>query len=692
MTARHAAGVRPLLLTLPILLIALVAGAVELPELPGKDPALLELPACGHRMGHLLRTGEGQAGQTEWLARYYEIEGSLDFDAERFHGTVRAYVTPASAVDHLVLDAFDTLSDIEVRVDGMTATWSRLDEHTIDIEVPDAAVGVENVVEVDYVAAPNYVGFGAFWFPVYMDTEGNEYKMCQTMTETQNAGTWWPCIDRLTHKPDSLALAITVPDTMIVASNGLLEALDEPGDGGAGTRTYRWRERHPIATYLVSITVAPYYSPGGDGMPWIEAYDLDGVPGGDTMPLHYYIRPHHLEAAERNLPWIEDMLDAFRERFGEYPFVDEKYGIAEFSFLGGMEHQTISSVGPLTVAGDDSLSYVQSHELGHQWFGDKVSPATWEDIWLNEGFATYCEALYYEHFGRYTAGEYMKLRRRLPGDALFDGSVYDPPATFGTTSYWKGGWVLHMLRGRVGDDTFFDLMRTWAQDTPHPGGVATTADFKTVAESVTGLDLTAFFDSWVYGTGRPVYSVEWMSSENGGDWNFGLLIQQTQTGALFSDSLDIKVEFAAGARADTVVRVQPAGSLNIYNWDFAAEPIGVSLDPNDRLLFNLLPSESSTSPITILGPSPNPMVGTTGSEIRLVARESGSYLVDIYDVLGRRVKVLDRGRFDVDLAGVVLKWDGRDDRGERQGNGVYLVRVRLNNHQETRKLIYIPTG
>ncbi len=690
MTARHARGGLPLFCTILILLVAAGASATDLPELPGKDPSLHQQLHCGHRMGHLHRSGEGQPGQTEWSARYYEIEGSLDFAAERFHGTVRAYLTPIAGVDHLVLDAFDTLSDIEIRVDGVPTTdWSRLDGRTIDIPMPTAALGVENVVEVSYEAAPNYIDFGAFWFPVYQDTTGYEYKMCQTMTETQNAGTWWPCIDRLTHKPDSLALAITVPDTMLVASNGILEALDEPGDGGAGTRTYRWRERYPIATYLVSITVAPYYSPAEDGLPWIEEYDLDGIEGGETLPLHYFIRPHHLEAAQRNLPWIEDMLDAFRERFGEYPYIDEKYGIAEFSFLGGMEHQTISSVGPLVVAGSDSLSYVQSHELAHQWFGDAVSPATWEDIWLNEGFATYGEAIYYEHFGRYTAGEYMKLRRRLPGDALFEGSVYAPTQTFGTTSYWKGGWVLHMLRELVGDDAFFTLMRSWVHETPHPGGVATTAEFQTAAETVTGHDLDAFFDRWVYGTGRPVYSVEWSSSGGDGDWDLAVLLEQAQAGPLFPDSLDIQVEFADGARADTVIRVQPAADLNSYHWSFDDVPVALNLDPGHRLLFNEIPSQT-TGAVTLYAPFPNPMIGSATATISLAVREPGSLLVEIYDVLGRRVTTLAKG-VQSDVTALELEWSGKDDAGERQGNGVYLVRARLGNYQETRKLIYMPT-
>ncbi|MBM4117248.1 M1 family metallopeptidase [bacterium] len=399
------------------LLLALPAAALAEEPVTDKLREDGRLPLCGHARGVFGRSGEGQPGQTEWRARYYEISGSLDFAALAFSGRVRAFLTPIAVADSLVLDAFDTLTPSAVRVDGAPATWRRLDERTIAIATPGGTVGDERLVEVEYAAEPNDIGFGAFWFPEYLDDAGARIRSCQTMTQTQNAGTWWPCIDRLSHKPDSLALAITVPDTMVVAANGRLEGVDDNGDG---TRTYRWRERYPIATYLVAMTVAPFHSPGGDGLPWQDSYDLGG---GESLPLTWFIRPHHVDEAVNNLEQIHDMLDAFRERFGEYPFTAEKYGIAEYSFAGGMEHQTLSSIGTTVVAALDSAHFVQPHELAHQWFGDWVGPATWEDIWLNEGFATYGEALYYEHLGRYTAGEYMYLRRRLPNGEAFAGSV-----------------------------------------------------------------------------------------------------------------------------------------------------------------------------------------------------------------------------------------------------------------------------
>ncbi|MEZ4397678.1 MAG: M1 family aminopeptidase [Candidatus Krumholzibacteriia bacterium] len=667
-----------------IVLLAVLAGAALAQEAPSTDKVLLggpnAVPRCGFRAQLGERSGEGQAGQTEWDVRYYTIDATVDFAALQLDGTVTAYVTPVAAVDSLVLDALDTLTPSAVRVDGSPALWRRLDDATLSIATPGATVGVESVVEVDYVALPNQTDFGAFWFPEYQDDDGNRFRSCQTMTETQNAGAWWPCIDRLTHKPDSLALAITVPDSMVVASNGVLEGID----ASAGMRTYRWRERHPIATYLVSITIAPFVA-AGDGTPWTESYDLGG---GATMPLQWFIRPHHEDEAQRNLPLISDMLDAFRGHFGEYPFEDEKYGVAEFSFGGGMEHQTISSIGSASIASGDSANYVQPHELAHQWFGDRISPATWEDIWLNEGFATYAEALYYEHLGRYAAGEYLFRYRRLPSDILFSGTIVDPEYTFNTTVYWKGAWVLHMLRQRMGDAAFFTLLQDWAASDP-PGGIAGTQDFIDAAKAhsapAEGSALDQFFQRWLYGTGRPVYAWAWDAANVGGEWELSVELQQVQGGELFSDSLDLQVGFASG---DPIVqRVAPSEAINRYTWTFATEPTDLTLDPDHRLLHNAIPGPALDAPLALLDPYPNPFSGSFGTSISLALRRSGPLTVEVVDVLGRRVESLFDGHHEAGALNV--DWRGRDDDGALQAGGVYFLRVRLGDYSETRKLVFL---
>ncbi len=253
----------------------------------------------------------------------------------------------------------------------------------IKINLPEALpAGSSFSVTVYYHGDPEGGSYGAFnW-----DVHGPELvPVIWTLSEPYGAPSWWPCKDDPSDKADSVRLDVTVPENLVVASNGLLHGVTETTPG---LKTYTWITRYPISTYLVSLAVTDYVQ-------FEDAYDS----GDHSMPLVYFVYPELYQKAVEDFSVTKDMLIFYSQIFGEYPFVDEKYGMAVFPWGGGMEHQTLTSYGAGLVRGDHRYDYLNAHELAHQWFGDQITMRYWSHIWLNEGFASYAEALWFENLG-----------------------------------------------------------------------------------------------------------------------------------------------------------------------------------------------------------------------------------------------------------------------------------------------------
>jgi aminopeptidase N len=219
------------------------------------------------------------------------------------------------------------------------------------------------------------------------------------------------------------------------------------------------------------------------------------------------------------------MLRFFAETFGEYPFIKEKYGVAEFLWrLGAMEHQTITGVASNIIGGKNFFLDIYIHELAHHWWGNAVGPKSWKDIWLNEGFSTYSEALYYEFKSGKSALRSAMLSKSQgsfstalgnPGSFLFSGTVYN-----------KGAWVLHMLRWELSDNTFFRALKEYYEKFKYSN--ASTEDFKTVCELISGVNLTKFFDQWLKGTGKIELLYNWTTEKSATDYETIISIEQIQ--------------------------------------------------------------------------------------------------------------------------------------------------------------------
>ena len=389
-----------------------------------------------------------------------------------------------------------------------------------------------------------------------------------SLDEPTLARNWFPCYD-LPFDKATAEMRITVSPHMIVASNGSLVDITPNPDN---TVTYVWEENYPIATYLLSIAATNY-----------ETFADQYSSGPKTMEISYFAYPEHLSQAQEDFSVTASMIEFYADVFGEYPFLEEKYGMAEIPGSASMEHQTCTSYSSKLVSGTHSYDWIIAHELAHQWWGDLATLADWADIWLNEGFATYSDALWQENL---SGLEGLKSRMADFKNIYFsrhtgsEHSIYDPPQghLFCTIEYEKAAWVLHMLRSVVGDDNFWKILKKYAQDYAYAN--ATTEDFKGVCEQVYGAELGWFFNQWIYQAGYPTYQFGWGYS--GQNKMVKVVINQIQEGFhLFEMPIELRFTLSSGT-VNKIVWVRDKN--NSFDFFLQEKPLDVLFDPDGWLL------------------------------------------------------------------------------------------------------------
>ena len=476
-------------------------------------------------------------------------------------------------------------------------------------------------------------------------TMHNGQPVIWTLSEPYDAPTWFPCVDNQADKADSVDIWVTLPSYFTVASQGLLQEIQQHADG---TNTAKWKSRYPIAHYLISIAASNYQKE--------ERYFHYSE--NDSMLVADYLYPE-TRANPALAPLLDrtvEMLQLFSDKYGLYPFINEKYGHAMFGFGGGMEHQTISSMGGFSFG-------LIAHELAHQWFGDHVTCKTWRDIWVNEGFAEF-SALYAgevfigkDKYERDIAS-YMQNAKVVEGTvAIEDPSSVDAIFDFRKT-YVKGSLILHMLRGVLGDDVFFQVLKEY-QTTEFAFGAVSIEDFQLVAERVSGQSLQWFFDEWLFGEGYPQYTFGWAET---GEKSLTIQVNNTGTSSktpYFTMPVELLVNYNDGS--SELLKVFVDSDQLMLNVDLAKKGVSsVEFDPNNLILKDL----SLLAGIDILGlPAsgqlkvfPNPVNELLQVEWPLQKVE----FIPVYNATGRQytlpfdgnslnVKYLPAGRYFIKL-------------------------------------------
>ena len=504
--------------------------------------------------------------------------------------------------------------------------------------------------------------------------------MVFTDCEPEGARKWFPCWDRPSDKA-TFDLTVKVPADAKLGSNGRLTDTLRVGD----SLYYHWISRDPIATYLMVMSAKRGYNL--DIVYWKKLSNPS-----DSIPMMFYSNsgesPKYIETI------ILPMTGRYSTLFGEHPF--EKNGFASLNNQfpwGGMENQTLTSICP-NCWGENLIS----HEFAHQWFGDMISPGTWADVWLNEGFATYCEAIWDEYGGGYNAyksailgdaGEYLAFN---PGWPIYDPqwavATPDVGTLFNTAiTYDKGACVLHMLRYVLGDSPFFAALKGYATDSVNfKFKSATTDDFIQKINNLTGQNLIWFFDEWIKQPNHPVYQNYYNIDATAKKVSVNI-VQTQKNPPVFTMPIDLKFSFSD--LSDTTIRVLNNSINQKFDFTFAKVPTDVQFDPNNDIVLkqatttevNGVPLDNTAGIHYALDQNyPNPFNPVTRLSFTIAEKQFVS--LRIYDELGK--EVADLINTPMDPGSYSVRWDAHG-----LSSGVYFYQIHAGNFIETKKLVLL---
>lgn len=477
-----------------IFIILLYLSSVTYAQIPPKRFSTKQIAGMEAKAyTRIQQQGSAAASSQNFDVKYYRCEWEVDPAVRFIKGKITSYfivLTTSSSI------TYDLMSDLHV--DSIVQRNSPLSftqqNNTIQIDFSGSLnAGVLDSVSIYYQGEPANTGFGSFVNSIH-----NGVPSLWTLSEPYGSRDWWPCKNGLDDKADSIDVIITNPVSYKAASNGIRQSeIVTP----AGVVTH-WKHRYPIASYLICMAVTNY----------VEFTDYVSI-AGKQLPMQTFCYPENLNDFKNNTPLVLASLQYFSSLFDPYPFLKEKYGHVQFGWGGGQEHQTSTFI----IQPDEGL---MSHELGHQWFGDKITCASWQHIWLNEGFATHLASIDYEKkYPQYAIAarkNEIAVITSQPGGSVFVSDTTVNRIFDSRLSYSKGSHLLYMLRWILGDSTFFAAVRSYLKDSSIAYGFALTKDLQRNLEKAGPIKkLGYFFDQWFYGQGYPSYKVAWSSTGNG---------------------------------------------------------------------------------------------------------------------------------------------------------------------------------
>ncbi len=637
-----------------VLPIAGLFVALQAPAQIVYDHAILDEHAWreqrGHH-GHMHRSGDPAYG---YDLHYHRMVWELDPAVNAISGSVTSHFTATEELSTLRFDASALLTISNVLHESGSLTFTHLPDNVLEIDLPITLLpGTIDSVTIVYHGSPAGSGFGSF---VVDEHEG--VPILWTLSQPYGARDWWPCKQDLHDKIDSIDVYVTTPSEFRAAGNGVLV-----GEvAGGSTTTWHWKHRYPIAYYLIATAVTNY-----------EVQETTIELPGVSVPMLTYAYPEDAFFMSLLAGDAAQQMPLFTQLFGMYPFADEKYGHAQFGWGGAMEHQTMSFMGGLNYE-------LVAHELAHQWFGNKVTCGSWEDIWLNEGFATYMTGLCYdflvpEYWVGWKAGSVASITSQPDGSVLCTDTTDIARLFSARLSYRKGAMVLHMLRWVCGDSAFFAGCRNYLEDPLLSHGTASTADLQAHLEAASGLELSSFLADWFVGEGHPTYTVEWAQDSDG---NVTLSLGQSSSHpSVAFYAMPVPILFK-NADVDSMLVFDHVADGQVFTFHLPFQADSALFDPNVELISGEnvvlgVPQAAFEAGTTLVVPNP----AREQAWLQLATPLHGAVQLRISDALGRSVhesSVAMDGR-RIALPVVALR------------SGLYLVQLRQGANEWRARLV-----
>lgn len=569
-----------------------------------------------------------QATENKYDVKFHHLNLDVERDTTYISGNVHTIAkVVATSLDTFGFELYPSLAIDSIRINGSLSVPARTGNYVgAPLPLVLALGGTIDAIIYYHGTPPSgaTAAIGNGFSNAASGSWGN--LVTWSLSESFAAYEWWPCKQSLQDKIDSSYFYITTDTANKAGSNGLLTNVVNLGNG---KKRCEWKNIHMIDYYLISVAVAKYVE-----------YDVYAHPNNCPNPVlvqnYVYDNPATLPNFKAVIDSTPACIELFSKLYGPYPFFDQKYGHCMAPFGGGMEHQTMTSLGFF----DFNLI---AHELSHQWFGDNVTCKTWSDIWVNEGFATYSAYLAEEYINPTLAApemlsEHNDIMSQPGGSIWFVDSTNTTRIFDSRLEYNKGSAMLHWIRFIINSDTvFFKVMKTYQQQ--FRNSTATALDFKSVLESVSGMNFTTFYNQWFYGEGFPTFSEKWNQAGN----TFYLRSYETTSMPGVTPLIVTPVEYKlTRSTGDTIIRVVQSDSIDTYNLHLGGVVTNITVDPNNWIVNQvgtIVHDPNLTGISTLQVPANDVLIWPNPASDRLfvTVQLPGNYTLSVYDLNGKLV-------------------------------------------------------